>query len=103
MDSKRWLEERQWDIVQGQWDADLDPDETLFPELHSKETWNAGRWINPEFDRSVELAQVEPDQKQRKQYWLFRSMSSAYVHAVFSVTPCESACNSSASESIKRQ
>ena len=66
---KRWLEERQWDIVQGQWDADLDPDETLFPELHSKETWNAGRWNNPEFDRLVELAQVEPDEKKRKQYY----------------------------------
>jgi peptide/nickel transport system substrate-binding protein len=66
---RRWLEERQWDIVQGQWDADLDPDETLFPELHSKETWNAGRWINPEFDRLVELAQVEPDQKPRDQYY----------------------------------
>lgn len=66
---KRWLEERQWDIVQLQWDADLDPDETLFPELHSKETWNAGRWNNPEFDRLVELAQVEPDEKKRKQYY----------------------------------
>jgi peptide/nickel transport system substrate-binding protein len=66
---KRWLEERQWDIVQGQWDADLDPDETLFPELHSKETWNAGRWLSPEFDRLVELAQVEADQQKRKQYY----------------------------------
>jgi peptide/nickel transport system substrate-binding protein len=66
---KRWLEEKQWDIVQLQWDADLDPDETLYPELHSKETWNAGRWINPEFDRLVELAQVEADQKKRKQYY----------------------------------
>jgi ABC-type transport system substrate-binding protein len=66
---KRWLEERQWDLVQLQWDADLDPDETLFPELHSKETWNAGRWINAEFDRLVELAQVEPDQQKRKQYY----------------------------------
>jgi peptide/nickel transport system substrate-binding protein len=66
---KRWLEEKQWDIVQLQWDADLDPDETLFPELHSTETWNAGRWINPEFDRLVELAQVEADQKKRKQYY----------------------------------
>jgi hypothetical protein len=37
--------------------ADLDPDETLFPELQSKETWNAGRWNSPEFDRLVELAQ----------------------------------------------
>jgi peptide/nickel transport system substrate-binding protein len=66
---KRWLEEKQWDIVQLQWDADLDPDETLFPELHSTETWNAGRWINPEFGRLVELAQVEADQKKRKQYY----------------------------------
>ncbi|HSF29448.1 MAG TPA: ABC transporter substrate-binding protein [Candidatus Tectomicrobia bacterium] len=66
---KRWLEDRQWDIVQLQWDADLDPDETLFPELHSKETWNAGRWINSEFDRLVELAQVEPDAKKRRQYY----------------------------------
>jgi peptide/nickel transport system substrate-binding protein len=66
---KRWLEERQWDLVQLQWDADLDPDETLFPELHSTETWNAGRWINAEFDRLVELAQVEPDQQKRKQYY----------------------------------
>lgn len=66
---KRWLDERQWDLVQLQWDADLDPDETLFPELHSKETWNAGRWNNPEFDRLVELAQVEPDERKRKQYY----------------------------------
>jgi peptide/nickel transport system substrate-binding protein len=66
---RRWLEERQWDLVQVQWDADLDPDETLFPELHSKETWNAGRWNNPEFDRLVELAQVEADQKKRKEYY----------------------------------
>jgi peptide/nickel transport system substrate-binding protein len=66
---KRWLEERQWDLVQLQWDADLDPDETLFPELYSTETWNAGRWINAEFDRLVALAQVEPDQQKRKQYY----------------------------------
>jgi peptide/nickel transport system substrate-binding protein len=66
---KRWLEEKQWDIVQVQWDADLDPDETLFPELHSTETWNAGKWNSPEFDRLVELAQVEADQKKRKQYY----------------------------------
>jgi ABC-type transport system substrate-binding protein len=41
----------------------------LFPELHSKETWNAGRWNNADFDRFVELAQVEPDGKKRKQYY----------------------------------
>ncbi len=66
---KRWLEERQGDLVQLLWDADLDPDETLFPELHSQETWNAGRWNNAEFDRLVAPAQVEPDQQKRKQYY----------------------------------
>lgn len=66
---RRWLQERQWDLVQIQWDADLDPDETLYPELHSGETWNAGRWNNPDFDRMVEAARSEADQKKRKRYY----------------------------------
>jgi peptide/nickel transport system substrate-binding protein len=49
-----------------QWDADLDPDETIYPELHSGETWNAGRWVNPDFDRAVETARTESDFKKRK-------------------------------------
>ena len=49
-----------------QWDADLDPDETLYPELHSTETWNAGKWVNKDFDRAVELAREESDFKKRK-------------------------------------
>jgi ABC-type transport system substrate-binding protein len=52
--------------VQIQWDADLDPDETLSPELHSTETWNAGKWVNKDFDRAVELAREEHDFKKRK-------------------------------------
>jgi peptide/nickel transport system substrate-binding protein len=63
---RRWLQERQWDLVQIQWDADLDPDETLYPELHSTETWNAGKWVNKDFDRAVELARSENDFKKRK-------------------------------------
>jgi peptide/nickel transport system substrate-binding protein len=63
---RRWLQERQWDMVRLQWDADLDPDETLFPELHSSEAWNAGKWVNKDFDRAVELARVEMDFKKRK-------------------------------------
>ena len=35
--------------------------------------------------------------------WLFRSLSSVCVHAAFSASPCESAFNSRASESTKRQ
>ncbi len=63
---RRWLQERQWDLVQIQWDADLDPDETLYPELHSTETWNAGKWVNKDFDRAVEVARSENDFKKRK-------------------------------------
>jgi peptide/nickel transport system substrate-binding protein len=63
---RRWLQERQWDMVQIQWDADLDPDETLYPELHSTEAWNAGKWSNATFDRAVETARAEADFKKRK-------------------------------------
>jgi peptide/nickel transport system substrate-binding protein len=63
---RRWLQERQWDLVNVQWDADLDPDETIYPELHSGETWNAGRWANNDFDRAVEAARAENDFKKRK-------------------------------------
>jgi peptide/nickel transport system substrate-binding protein len=66
---RRWLQERQWDLVQIQWDADLDPDETLYPELHSAEAWNAGRWGNKDFDRAVEGARAEADPKKRKKFY----------------------------------
>jgi peptide/nickel transport system substrate-binding protein len=66
---RRWLQDKQWDMVLLQWDADLDPDETIFPELHSKEAWNAGKWNNPDFDRLVESARAEGDQKKRKRFY----------------------------------
>jgi peptide/nickel transport system substrate-binding protein len=66
---RRWLQERQWDLVQIQWDADLDPDETLYPELHSSEAWNAGRWVNKDFDKMVEGARSEADFKKRKKFY----------------------------------
>jgi peptide/nickel transport system substrate-binding protein len=66
---RRWLQERQWDLVQIQWDADLDPDETLYPELHSGEAWNAGKWANADFDKMVEGARSENDFKKRKKFY----------------------------------
>lgn len=66
---RRWLQERQWDLVQVQWDADLDPDETIYPELHSGEAWNAGKWANPDFDKMVEGARSENDFKKRKKFY----------------------------------
>ena len=66
---RRWLQERQWDLVGIQWDADLDPDETLYPELHSSEAWNAGKWVNADFDKMVEGARAENDFKKRKKFY----------------------------------
>jgi peptide/nickel transport system substrate-binding protein len=66
---RRWLQERQWDLVGVQWDADLDPDETLYPELHSSEAWNAGKWANADFDKMVEGARAENDFKKRKKFY----------------------------------
>jgi peptide/nickel transport system substrate-binding protein len=66
---RRWLQEKQWDLVALQWDADLDPDETIYPELHSNEAWNAGKWVNKEFDRAVESARSEADNKKRKKFY----------------------------------
>lgn len=66
---RRWLQERRWDLVALQWDADLDPDETLYPELHSGEAWNAGKWVNPDFDKMVEGARAENDFKKRKKFY----------------------------------
>jgi peptide/nickel transport system substrate-binding protein len=66
---RRWLQERQWDLVQLQWDADLDPDETIYPELHSGEAWNAGKWANKDFDQAVEGARSEADPKKRKKFY----------------------------------
>ncbi len=66
---RRWLQERQWDLVQVQWSADLDPDETLYPELHSTEAWNAGKWVNKDFDKMVEAARAENDFAKRKRYY----------------------------------
>ncbi|MGH7300096.1 MAG: ABC transporter substrate-binding protein, partial [Candidatus Rokuibacteriota bacterium] len=66
---RRWLQERKWDLVQVQWSSDLDPDETLYPELHSGETWNAGKWVNADFDKMVEGARSENDFKKRKKFY----------------------------------
>ena len=49
--------------------SDLDPDETLYPELHSTEAWNAGKWVNKEFDKMVEGARSENDFKKRKKFY----------------------------------
>ncbi|MBI4639817.1 MAG: ABC transporter substrate-binding protein [Candidatus Tectomicrobia bacterium] len=63
--NKRWLA-GEYDMFTLTWTADLDPDETIYPELHSGENWNTGKWSNPEFDKLVEIARGTFDVKTRK-------------------------------------
>jgi peptide/nickel transport system substrate-binding protein len=48
------------------WVADLDPDETLYPEWVTGRPWNFVGYSNPEFDRLVSAAQFESNLGQRK-------------------------------------
>ena len=48
------------------WVADLDPDETIYPEWVTGKPWNFVGYSNPEFDRLVSDAQFEPNLAKRK-------------------------------------
>ncbi len=48
------------------WVADLDPDETIYPEWVSGKPWNYVGYTNPEFDRLVTEAQFEANLQKRK-------------------------------------
>ncbi len=48
------------------WVADLDPDETIYPEWVTGKPWNYVGYSNPNFDRLVSDAQFEPDLRKRK-------------------------------------
>ena len=59
-----WISRRNagdFDMLDMTWSADLDPDETIFPEWHSGAAWNFSGWSSPEFDKLVEQAQVVLD------------------------------------------
>ncbi|WP_027132900.1 ABC transporter substrate-binding protein [Geminicoccus roseus] len=64
-----WVSRRNagdFELFEANWWADLDPDETIFPEWHSQGAWNFNKWSNPRFDELVEQAQVVLDPVQRK-------------------------------------
>ena len=48
------------------WVADLDPDETIYPEWVTGKPWNFVGYSNPEFDRLVSEAQFEATLAKRK-------------------------------------
>jgi len=66
---RKTLIEGKFDLFDYYWAFDLDPDETLYPELHSGSSWNWGRWTNKEFDRLVGAARVTLDVRKRREYY----------------------------------
>jgi peptide/nickel transport system substrate-binding protein len=48
------------------WVADLDPDETIYPEWVTGKPWNFVGYHNAEFDKLVSEAEYEPDVPKRK-------------------------------------
>jgi peptide/nickel transport system substrate-binding protein len=62
---KRWLEGNFDMVLDSPW-ADLDPDETIYPQFHTGEKWNVGKWSNAEYDRQVEKARGTFDVATRK-------------------------------------
>jgi len=68
-----WVRRRnsgEFDMLDMTWSADLDPDETIFPEWHSGKPWNFSGWANPEFDKLVSQAQVILDVKKRSELYV---------------------------------
>lgn len=64
-----WVSRRNsgdFDMFDLNWVADLDPDETIFPEFHTGASWNFPGWSSPAFDKLVEDAQVVLDVKTRR-------------------------------------
>jgi peptide/nickel transport system substrate-binding protein len=55
-----------YDLLDVGWIADLDPDETYYPEWHSTGKWNFGKYSNPEFDRALEEARQTLDVAKRR-------------------------------------
>jgi oligopeptide transport system substrate-binding protein len=68
----RMLGEGTFPMFQYAWFADVpDPDDFLFKLFHSKSPRNNTGYANPQFDRLVELARLEPDGQRRAE--LYRS------------------------------
>lgn len=64
-----WVKRRNgsdFDLYDFEWVADLDPDETLYPEFRSDGAWNFGGWVNTDFDDLCAQAQVELDPEARR-------------------------------------
>jgi peptide/nickel transport system substrate-binding protein len=72
LDRAVWTKRRNsgdFDMYDEAWIADLDPDETLYPEWHSGKPWNFVGYNSPEFDKLVSDAQDTLNQSVRKKLY----------------------------------
>ncbi|MBD3812356.1 MAG: ABC transporter substrate-binding protein [Betaproteobacteria bacterium] len=72
LDRAVWTKRRNsgdFDMYDEAWIADLDPDETLYPEWHSGKPWNFVGYNSPEFDKLVSDAQDTLNQAVRKKLY----------------------------------
>lgn len=72
LDRAVWTKRRNsgdFDMYDEAWIADLDPDETIYPEWHSGKPWNFVGYSNPEFDKFVSDAQDTLNQATRKKLY----------------------------------
>lgn len=83
-----WISRRNagdFDLFDFNWWADLDPDETIYPEFHSGADWNFSKWANPEFDALIEKAQVVLDPAQRRELY-YRAEDTMMDEAPIAIT-----------------
>ena len=72
LDRAVWTKRRNsgdFDMYDEAWIADLDPDETIYPEWHSGKPWNFVGYSNKEFDTLVSDAQDTLNQAVRKKLY----------------------------------
>ncbi|WP_310447443.1 ABC transporter substrate-binding protein [Thiobacillus sp.] len=72
LDRAVWTKRRNggdFDMYDEAWIADLDPDETIYPEWHSGKPWNFVGYSNKEFDKLLSEAQDTLNQATRKKLY----------------------------------
>ena len=72
LDRAVWTKRRNsgdFDMYDEAWIADLDPDETLYPEWHSGQSWDFVGYNNPKFDKLVSDAEDTLNQAVRKKLY----------------------------------
>ena len=72
LDRAVWTKRRNsgdFDMYDEAWIADLDPDETLYPEWHSGQSWDFVGYNSPEFDKLVSDAEDTLNQAVRKKLY----------------------------------